>query len=512
MPDPAKPVQPGRLPFPEQVEFHRRKKLVPTERWTDLVREHHDAAFVVAGVTQAALLEDLHGALYRAMVGGTTIEQFRKDFDAAVQKHGWPFGMRAGEEDADYRAWRTQVIYETNLRTSYQAGRYRQMTDPEMLRRRPFWRYRHSGAAHPRLDHQAWNGKVIRADDPWWAVHYPPNGWGCGCTVESLSQADVERKGLKVEPAPPDDGEPTPWVDPVTGQREEVPPGLDPIWDYAPGATKGKSARLDVLARGLGRVGEPWRSQAVERFAEEGLDVTPVRPGRTWLDVVATREERAAYVARVSADERHVKHWDDEQKEVVDLGSRASLYAQFVQEYRRLKGLPVDEDEYVALRFYTLPFEARIKNNLLRGNLPDVRRQLGLVTDERVDAAVGQAYLQESRILASAMRKLPAYDAMTEPLPRGVVVPRGSALDLDFRARYQKGKRVTDAAFFSTGIGKGYEGDWQFTVLSRTGRHLQPYSHFADSENEVLHFPGTEFYVQDMYEENGVVYVTLIEL
>jgi hypothetical protein len=53
-----------------------------------------------------------------------------------VATHGWDF--KGG------RNWRTRVIYQTNLQTSYAAGRYQQLTDPDMLKVRPYWRYVHS--------------------------------------------------------------------------------------------------------------------------------------------------------------------------------------------------------------------------------------------------------------------------------------------------------------------------------------------------------------------------------
>ena len=41
--------------------------------------EQHTKAFVVAGATKAALLEDFQGALTRALENGTTLAAFRKN-------------------------------------------------------------------------------------------------------------------------------------------------------------------------------------------------------------------------------------------------------------------------------------------------------------------------------------------------------------------------------------------------------------------------------------------------
>ena len=174
----------SQLPFAEQIEFFRGKLNLPTAAWTDIWQAQHDRAFVVAGAARDALLADLRAAVDSAIAEGTTIAQFRRDFDSIVAKHGW--SHKGG------RAWRTRVIYGTNLRTSYAAGRYRQMK--EIADRRPYWRYRHSHASeHPREEHLAWDGLILPHDDPWWDTHYGPNGWGCKCYVEALSQRDLER-------------------------------------------------------------------------------------------------------------------------------------------------------------------------------------------------------------------------------------------------------------------------------------------------------------------------------
>lgn len=225
----------GTVPFGEQIEFFRRKLNLPTNGWTDIYTQEHDWAFVVAGANRDEIVADFHTAVERAISEGRTLAEFRKDFDAIVAKHRWDYNGG--------RNWRSRVIYETNLRTSYAAGRYEQLQALKSVR--PFWQYVHSDAVqHPRPLHLSWNNLVLLADDPWWITHFGPNGWGCQCTVRALNQRDLDRMGLKVGTAPP-----TKMETLVIGQSGpqgprtvSVPEGIDPGFEYTPGRARFHSA------------------------------------------------------------------------------------------------------------------------------------------------------------------------------------------------------------------------------------------------------------------------------
>lgn len=216
-------------PFQEQIDYLVQKLRLPTERWDDIARSAHDRAFVVAGATKADLLQDLHNAVVQRATDGKGLQQFRKDFKGIVAKHGWTGwtgeGSKAGE------AWRTKVIYQTNMAQSHAAGRYRQMSDPDYVRLRPYWRYIHrEGVRHPRPHHQAWHGLTLPHDHPLWQSHFAPNGWGCGCRIAAVSKAEGERSTAAGLGEPPDG-----WdaIDPKT----DAPVGIDKGFDYAPGAS-----------------------------------------------------------------------------------------------------------------------------------------------------------------------------------------------------------------------------------------------------------------------------------
>jgi hypothetical protein len=78
----------GSLPFSEQIAFFRRKLNLTTEDWTQLFGAAHDHAFVVAGANRQALVEDLRQAVDKAISQGTTLDEFRRDFDEIVARHG----------------------------------------------------------------------------------------------------------------------------------------------------------------------------------------------------------------------------------------------------------------------------------------------------------------------------------------------------------------------------------------------------------------------------------------
>ncbi|MBF0165642.1 MAG: DUF935 family protein [Magnetococcales bacterium] len=204
-------VQYGGLPFKEAIDYFRGKVPVPTERWDDLVNGQHDVGFMSAGATNADLLNDLQSAMDQAISEGTTLSEFRKRFDEAVAEHGWDYFGK--------RAWRSALIFNTNMQHAYQAGRYAQMTDPDILKSRPYWQYRHYASSFERKEHKSWNGLVLPAQDPWWSTHYPPNGFNCHCTVFTLAPRDLRREGLKVGTAPVGGG------------------GVDRGFAYAPGQT-----------------------------------------------------------------------------------------------------------------------------------------------------------------------------------------------------------------------------------------------------------------------------------
>lgn len=306
-------VEYGSLPFAEALAFFRAKLNLPTATWDALLGAAHDRAFVVAGATAADLLADLKAAVEKAIAEGTTIQTFREDFARIVAERGWTGwtgeGTKAGV------AWRTRVIYATNLFTSYAAGRTQQMQ--AVAQARPWWRYRHSDASVvPRPEHLAWDGVIRRHDDPWWTTHGPPNGFGCRCFVETLSEREMKKLGLVETPeeAIPFNGT-VQGVDPKTGEEFTRPEGVDQGWDYQPGASRA-TPLYDLIARKLPNLDAPLGA-AMMAALKPSLDAEMKAAYQNWLDAVLADPVKRGRTQVVGSLDPAILTWLDVQKNIV---------------------------------------------------------------------------------------------------------------------------------------------------------------------------------------------------
>lgn len=276
-----------RQEFREQIEFLTQKRLKPTKVWTDALKADHDRAFVVAGATDLAMLEEFQAAVV-AGAESYDIETFAGEFDRLVEKYGWSYNGG--------RTWRIRTIFETNIRTSYMAGRLRQMRDPEIVKRRPYWQYVHADTRQPkepREHHLSWDGLVLAWDNPWWDIHFPPNDWLCSCGVRTLSAGDLRRLGKSgPDPAPTINMRKIVRKD---GTEHWVPEGVGYGWDYMPG---------DMWERGLVPSALIEEAEGLEADGRHRVEIDAPSPLQNLLD--QARPFKAQRMAEGLADEDYI--------------------------------------------------------------------------------------------------------------------------------------------------------------------------------------------------------------
>lgn len=233
--------RPEPIPFREAIDFLKGKIRLPTRAWTDIREGQHARAFVVAGAIKDQLVADFHDAVARALEQGRTLDDFKRDFDSIVARHGWTY--KGG------RGWRSAVIYNTNLRTARAAGQWAQILRLKDVR--PWLRYEAVLDSKTRPIHRQWHGTILRWDDPWWQTNYPPNGWNCRCTVVTLSDRDLEAQGWTPSPkAPPLALEARTLNTPEGPETVQVPEGVDTGFGYNVGeAAWGRGPERVALER-----------------------------------------------------------------------------------------------------------------------------------------------------------------------------------------------------------------------------------------------------------------------
>jgi Phage Mu protein F like protein len=233
---PTAEIDYSRITFPEALDYLAAKTNLDTDSYIEGQGIVQDVAFTVAAA-KGQLLQDIRDAMDRSISNGESINKFLVRFNniAASYTDDWP--LKGGN------SWRGALIYQQNIRQAYNAGRYQQMTDPDVMKLRPYWQWKHGNSEAPRLTHLALDGKVFRADS---LPFHPPMGFNCSCSVYSLSQRDVDRKGLEVEDL--SIGQDLEVVDPSNGQTRTVILQPDKGFDRIPGKSTPEQ-RAELIKR-----------------------------------------------------------------------------------------------------------------------------------------------------------------------------------------------------------------------------------------------------------------------
>ena len=177
------------MTFEEAVKYFKERVPVSASVFYRIAEKYRGLAFTVGGYTKAQILKRFYDEILAALEDGNTLSEFRSRMNEFLTSEGYE-GLDPLQAD---------LIFRTNIQTAYNVGHYEQMTDPGVMKLRPYWQYDAVNDAHTRPSHLAMDGRVFPADSAVWDSWFPPNGFRCRCTVKTLSKRQVEARGLKVE-------------------------------------------------------------------------------------------------------------------------------------------------------------------------------------------------------------------------------------------------------------------------------------------------------------------------
>lgn len=227
---------------PEQIiQYLKRKGYKISWNWQDTWKEAHTKAFTVAKAMRLDILSDIRNELQKAIDNGLTYQQFKENLKPILKAKGWWGKVKAKDVPSDFplpedvdpekevllgSPWRLKTIYRTNIDVAYASGHYKAMIDN--INDRPYWMYNAVLDSNTRPSHRALHGKVFRADDPIWDKIYPPNDWGCRCSVIPLDEQDLEEMKVAHNDV---------ILSSSKDEREKLIKKINPGkgWDYNPG-------------------------------------------------------------------------------------------------------------------------------------------------------------------------------------------------------------------------------------------------------------------------------------
>lgn len=173
--------------FPNEAaaDYIRGKAVADPTHFGNLPPQLKQRAFTVAGIEQLDALQRIRDAVAK-LPEGASWDEAKKEIASEIS----PF---VGGDDKAAKA-RANFMLRTHGFQAYAVARHQQQMS--VARDFPYWKYETVGDSRVRPGHAALDGKVLRADDPWWNTHYPPWDWGCRCIVIALDEEDAQEIGV----------------------------------------------------------------------------------------------------------------------------------------------------------------------------------------------------------------------------------------------------------------------------------------------------------------------------
>ena len=168
--------------FPNEAaaDYIHGKAVADPTHFGNLPPQLKQRAFTVAGIEQLDALQRIRDAVAK-LPEGASWDEAKNEIAAEIS----PF------VGGDMKAARAKAEFTLRIHGAQAYAVARHQEQMSVVGRFPYWQYETVGDSRVRPGHAALDGKVLRADDPWWKTHYPPWDWGCRCIVNALDEEDA---------------------------------------------------------------------------------------------------------------------------------------------------------------------------------------------------------------------------------------------------------------------------------------------------------------------------------
>lgn len=175
----AWPVTPNPDRFDEAFQFFGSRVVMTADFAVALDAKARTEAFWIGNGLQIHEVQSVFNEIQKAIDAGESFEDFRK---------------RVSDKLGDKA--HTETVFRNATQRSYNAGRWAQMREPDVLAARPYWMFDAIlDSATTQICRDA-NGTVLPADHPWWDNNVPPRHHRCRSGIRNLRTRDAQRRGI----------------------------------------------------------------------------------------------------------------------------------------------------------------------------------------------------------------------------------------------------------------------------------------------------------------------------
>jgi SPP1 gp7 family putative phage head morphogenesis protein len=172
--------------FDEAVEWFRDRVPVTDEEYQTLSAAQRARAFHLASVNELAIVRTVFQEIDSALAEGRPLDEFKRSVREKLEgAHG-------------LNGYHLETVLRNATQDGYNAGRWQQITDPEITADRPYWMYDSVLDTRTTEVCKALDGTIKGHDDVYWLTHYPPLHHRCRSSIRTMRPGEARKRGLTV--------------------------------------------------------------------------------------------------------------------------------------------------------------------------------------------------------------------------------------------------------------------------------------------------------------------------
>lgn len=173
--------------FDEAIEWFRKRTVITADAAATLDARAKQEAFWVGGGLQLEQVQRVFDKAAKSIEEGTPFEEFRK-------------AVRTELSDPAH----VETVFRNAAQRAYNAGRFEQMTEPSVIKFRPFWLFDAVLDSRTTQVCNTRDGTLLPAEDAWWQANVPPLHHRCRSSIRNIRKTEADRRGGVKQPPPGD--------------------------------------------------------------------------------------------------------------------------------------------------------------------------------------------------------------------------------------------------------------------------------------------------------------------